>query len=353
MALFALGLATPIRAGIYIPGEEPELVGKDGTVQELPFDQFRLRHEELKAIPIPTPESAMRKAYLKRRAELESRPPDRLPVQDLVSLGECEARLGDRDKSFSAYRLAASREPENFLAQSGLAAIHLMRGELRDARLTQFRAERLRPAELPAMTKAQTAWMLRVEKLLGQLLRERLLEFNQKTPLQTLTVDDLFGVQFVGPSGDYEAGSIAAEQKEKLPGDAVAIVQQLVLWFPHDARLLWLLGELYNANGQIREALDIFKQCMDRGFRTDALKEHPIVLRDKIEQIAAAEKQKQIEEEQKQFNKHPEILWVVGGLGGVAIVLLVLWQVRIFWRRAAAKRARKIDAARDSWSAPG
>jgi tetratricopeptide (TPR) repeat protein len=307
----------------------------------------------LKAILIPAPESALRKTYLKRQADLESRPLERLSVNELISLGECEARLGDRDKSFSAYRLAASKAPDDFLAQSGLAAIHLMRGELRDARLTQFRAERLRPAELPSMTKAQTAWLLRVEKLLGQLLRERLLESNQKTPGQALTVDDLFGVQFVGPSGKYEAGTLAAEQKAKLPADAVALVQQLVLWFPNDAPLLWLLGELYNANGQIREALDIFKQCMDRGFRTEAIKEHPLILRDKLEQLAAAEKQKQIEEEQKQFSKHPEILWAVGGLGGAAIGLLVLWQIRIFWRRAAAKRARKTGAARDSWSASG
>jgi tetratricopeptide (TPR) repeat protein len=335
MAFVILAAASPVYAGLYVPGEEPELVARDGKAIEMPFDQFRLRLAELKAIPVTPPDSPLRKAYLKRRADLESRRLERLSVQEMISLGECQVRLGDLNNSFFTYHLAVTREPRNFLAQSGLAAVRQMRGELREAYEAQIEALMLRPSELPGMTKAQTAWMLRVEKVFGELQRGRIKELLEKTPLQQLSVDNLFRVQFVGPSGGYEAGTIAPDEKAKLPADAVAVVQQLILWYPFDARIYWLLGELYNANGQMREALAIFKECMDRGFRPEPLKEHPLIVEEKLKQIAAADKQKQIEEEEKQFSKHPEILWAVGGIGGIAILLLVLWQVRIFWRRAA------------------
>jgi tetratricopeptide (TPR) repeat protein len=152
-----------------------------------------------------------------------------------------------------------------------------------------------------------------------------------------LTVDDLFGVQFVGAGGAYEAGAIAPDQKSKLPADAFAIVQQLVLWYPFDARLYWLLGELYNANGRMREAFAIFDECLySRNFKADQLKEHKQIVEEALARLSEAEKQKQIEAEQKDFSKHPEILWAVGGIGGVLISLLVIWQVGIFWRRATS-----------------
>lgn len=335
MALISLAAVSPVHAGFYVPGEEPELVTKDGSAQELSFDQFRLRLAELKSIPVPNPESAARKKYLERLAQLPARPLEQLSVNDLLVMGECQVRLANPNQAFFAYHAAANKDPRNFLVQSGFAAVLQMSNEPLQARQAQIDALSLRPKNLPGMTEAQTTWLLRVEKAFGNLQRGRLREFREKTPLNQLTVDDLFGVQFVGPGGAYEAGTIAPEQKAKVPADAVAVVQQLILWFPFDARIYWLLGELYNANGQMREALTIFKECMDRGFRTEPLKEHPLVIEEKLKQVADVERQKQIEEEEKQFSKHPEILWTVGSVGGVAILLLVLWQVRIFWRRAA------------------
>ena len=44
--------------------------------------------------------------------------------------------------------------------------------------------------------------------------------------------------------------------------DAVAIVQQLLLWFPTDVRLYWLLAELYAAEGDIDAANTIFDECV-------------------------------------------------------------------------------------------
>ena len=65
-------------------------------------------------------------------------------------------------------------------------------------------------------------------------------------------LDALFPrVHFVGPSGQYESGMLAAEQWANMPADALTIVKQLVLWFPHDSRLKWLLAELLNAGNDI------------------------------------------------------------------------------------------------------
>ena len=63
------------------------------------------------------------------------------------------------------------------------------------------------------------------------------------------SLDNLFPrVRFVGPSGEYEPGLLAADQWTNLPADALTIVSQLVLWYPHDNRLYWLFAELLNTH---------------------------------------------------------------------------------------------------------
>ena len=59
---------------------------------------------------------------------------------------------------------------------------------------------------------------------------------------------------WVGPSGAYEAGALAADQWPRLPAEAMNLVTQLVLWLPHDNRLYWLLAELVNVNGDFSTA---------------------------------------------------------------------------------------------------
>src|SRR4029079_19683820 len=65
----------------------------------------------------------------------------------------------------------------------------------------------------------------------------------------------LFGdVKFVNVAGAYEPGNLGPTERQKLPKDAVAIVQHLLLWAPGDTSLYWLLGELYAADGQLEDA---------------------------------------------------------------------------------------------------
>src|SRR5262249_29644352 len=90
-----------------------------------------------------------------------------------------------------------------------------------------------------------------------------------KPPPENELPDRLWPVNFVNDAGAYEPGKLAAAEKAKLPGgdfaEAIATVQQLVLWFPFDVRLYWLLGELYAAKGDVSSALDIMNECVDSG----------------------------------------------------------------------------------------
>ena len=79
-------------------------------------------------------------------------------------------------------------------------------------------------------------------KLIRLRSRERPPAFGRPSPLGS-DVEPLFEggtpptrVHFVGDSGKYEAGSIARAEKAKLPPDAVEIVEQLLIWLPHDER---------------------------------------------------------------------------------------------------------------------
>jgi tetratricopeptide (TPR) repeat protein len=106
------------------------------------------------------------------------------------------------------------------------------------------------------------------ETFFRKLLELRRRELMRKTPVSNQSVDALFGtakepLRFVGESGGFEPGKLAQKERAKLPPDAVEIVQQLLLWMPDDRRLQWLLAELYNAQGDIVAARQIFKELGD------------------------------------------------------------------------------------------
>src|SRR5262249_40359533 len=124
--------------------------------------------------------------------------------------------------------------------------------------------------------------------------------------------DDPFRVAIEG--AEYKAGSIADSERKKLPKDAMAIVQQLVLWHPQDARLYWLLGELYNADGDIESALKILDHCsFNMGYSNPTLLKHRQVLQqasaaqatqraaelERARQTAAEKKQREEDDQRK------------------------------------------------------
>ena len=120
---------------------------------------------------------------------------------------------------------------------------------------------------------------------------------------------------------------------KKLPDDAIAVVQQLLLWLPDDTRLYWLLAELYNADGAPATAARIFDECMDsRGFQTKQLGEHRRLVKE-----ALASQQAAAPDDSKSWTRHPEAFWIVGGVLAIPLMLLVFWQVREIRRRLTGK----------------
>jgi hypothetical protein len=148
-------------------------------------------------------------------------------------------------------------------------------------------------------------------------------------------VDALFPVRFIGPSGAYEAGTIADAERAKLPADAVTVVQQLLLWFPEDSRLLWLLGELYNAQGDLSSAGAVFEECVwSRKYDSPTLREHRRIVKEELTARAVAEAARAAEAKPPERLLPDQItLWTVGGISGAILVALGWWQVREVIRR--------------------
>jgi hypothetical protein len=73
---------------------------------------------------------------------------------------------------------------------------------------------------------------------------------KSKPPIPDLVPD----VLFTTPEGETIRYWQSAGEAKKLPADAVAVVQQLLLWAPWDDRLLWTLAEVYFAAGRVRDA---------------------------------------------------------------------------------------------------
>src|SRR5262249_19700703 len=127
--------------------------------------------------------------------------------------------------------------------------------------------------------------------------------------------------------GEYEPGKLAAAEREKLPKDAVAQVQQLVIWLPHDTRLYWLYGELLNAEGDVKAARDVFAECVDtRRYNAKALLEHRQILNSAAEETTADDAKVSWLPEQWQ-------LYLVGGAAAGLVLALVYFQVRELRRR--------------------
>jgi hypothetical protein len=148
-------------------------------------------------------------------------------------------------------------------------------------------------------------------------------------------------MRFVGESGQYEAGVLAARERSKLPADAIAIVQQLLLWLPEDTRLYWLLGELYNAAGDTDAARRILEDCVDnRRFEGHELRAHRQIIRESAPKSGLL-LEPEVEAPAKAPESTPAADWLpdagkliaVGGIAAVVIAFLLYLQVRELRRR--------------------
>ena len=90
-------------------------------------------------------------------------------------------------------------------------------------------------------------------------IRLRWDESKRKPPPEDELPDAIFPVNFANVAN----GALVSSEQAKLPADALATVQQFVLWFPHDPRLYWLLAEIYAAKGEFAAARKIMNEGAD------------------------------------------------------------------------------------------
>jgi tetratricopeptide (TPR) repeat protein len=325
-------------AGIYNTAEPPmgPSVTKQG-VEPIPFTHLRQDVlVDLLQLAVPQPEAPIRKNYIARRDALKVKGQRGvLTTEEQVNLSAYLLRLREYGEAIELLRSLAARERRNFMVYANLGTAYQLVGEGKQAQEYLLSARDVMPREWPGTSPEQLAWYRRAEEYHYKLVRLR----NQEARAQAGgkmqppdNLDDLFGVQFVGESGAYEAGKLAAAEQEKLAKhpDAVAIVQQLVIWLPDDTRLYWLLGELFNAQGDMAAAERIFEDCVwSRRFDASLLREHRQVL------LEALPRPEPPPPPGEWAPSRSQLIGVVGA-AGLLVSVLAYWQVREFRRRRSS-----------------
>jgi tetratricopeptide (TPR) repeat protein len=263
-----------VGAGLYPTDEKiPFSVRNDGNAAELSFGfdppgQFNLLMDRLADLGDINPNrkvaNPVRQEALNRIAKKQSDPNVARDPEQLAGLAADLIRTRQVDVAVNLLAPHSRSRTPDFRVLASLAHAHALRGEWTEA-VRWHESARLDtdfPRELPGATPEQVGWLRKVE--FDYYPRWLLIHKQEAERRLSPTEEDvfpLFPVQWVNEQGVYEPGKLAESERAKLPADAVAIVQQLLLWNRDDTRLYWLLGELYAANGRLREAEIIFDQC--------------------------------------------------------------------------------------------
>lgn len=240
LLMFIPSVAT---AGLHYSGER---------TAELPsqWSGFLIDHRNLRSIgfekPGNLPPSPLRDQYLAALKKLDALAD--LSADQLADEGALYVRLGKPEKAIELLRPAARQFPDHFRIAANLGTAWHLAGDLEQAAVHLEDAARLAPEQFRDAER----------------LHLKLVKLRQKEgrALKLDAVDDLFGAKYVGESGNAEAGTIAAGEMKKLPANAAALIQQLALWLPADGRLLWQVGEIANAFGDVRTAAAILDGCV-------------------------------------------------------------------------------------------
>lgn len=279
------------------------VVGDSSGIHPLPFEEFyrrlgilmNLRDERLREGQV----NPDRQAFLQRVQQWGQRPASSgqevaMRATDLIRLGKSDAAL-----NLLSSRLRDPR-PDYFVAIV-LGHVYAERGDWKSA--LRYHQEGLLdarfPAHVPGLNEWQRQWWEKLDRdYVPHYYRLRLHEAEQrqgKTPAELARLAEeeqvlglfplpglpgrgqvqVYGLispgdhvenlmeplRFVNDKGEYEPGRLADSERAKLPADALAIVQQMLFWYPSDTRLFWLLGELYAAEGNVDAAYRIFDAC--------------------------------------------------------------------------------------------
>jgi tetratricopeptide (TPR) repeat protein len=334
----------PSAGGLYNLAEPPPGPGiTTKEIRAIPFSDFRGQLVEWIQLGNNQVSSPKRKQYEGRRHDLMTRMQSgQITLTEKIDLSAYFIRLKEYDKAIKLLTELAAQERDNFFVLANLITAHQLAGQWDRAVSYLAQIKGRGPTDWQALTKEQMDWFTRVEKVHYELVRERYRESQTQARGQKSApaVDNLFGVRFVGDSGDYEAGKLAAVEQAKLPKDALAIVQQLLVWFPEDTRLYWLLGEVLNAQGNIADAATVLDECRDsRRFDAPDLLAHRRILREALAQPSALQPEGPAGSDAvtpSWFAEHRPIA-IGGGIAGLVVIFLLFLQIQVIWRRLRSK----------------
>jgi hypothetical protein len=210
----------PAQAGLYYSGE---------VIADLPaqWRGFLPDHRTLRLLAVPKTSHPLRDAYLAERDRLTKLASERpLTADEAADLGALQMRLGQPSEALAVLRAAQAKFPDHFRIAANLGTAWQLNGDLDQASLALRQAVALAPPK-HGPTESQHL---------------KLVALRRAEPRGSQKLDRLF--------------------EERPPTDAVAQVQQLALWLPADGRLLWQLGELAHAHGDVRTAAAILDGCV-------------------------------------------------------------------------------------------
>lgn len=283
LAVACLGMASSFithstsQASLYHT-EEPGLTlaaNDDGVGEALPFDEFRRRLAVLANVANSDPNAddrvrEDRKRVLDRVNHLKhiSNP----SWQETVSLALDVMHLGQSTQGVLDQLIPLARLRPNYYVLTTLAHLYgSAEGDWANAinYLETALLDYTPPPPVSGLTTGQQKWQVRLDReYLLPLFRLNLREADPRyrpnpetdTGLPLFRSPDGEPVRFVDETGEFTPGRLAEAEREKLPSDAVAIVQQLLLWFPGDSRLYWLLADLYAVQGDLSWADKLYDE---------------------------------------------------------------------------------------------
>ncbi len=380
-----LAIAQPVSAGYYTSIDMPEETrwSRDykGVFENVLINLGNISANDLKL----GGDSPMRRRYILMETLGRDGTANLKTLEQKLNYSAVLIRRGKAYEATQVLLPLSKEHSNNFLVWSHLATANFLSGnpDFRDkAPLQLEQAISLWPTRMEEVEPALQKYLVlakldsdvelerfrKIESYLHKLMRHRVRQDRLAKAGKPLEdgLDPIFldednkdekkPVRFLSEDGKFEVGRIAPAEKKKLPGDAIEIVEQLLIWMPTDQRLAWLLAEVFNAsvadcpvgderNNMIRSTHRAFKKM-------DSLENPPSfapAIRSRIDALsAAAEKLPEPNMiDPKKFgididkpDAGPSLSdtdwWRALGVGfitGLAVGMFAIWQIQEMRRR--------------------
>ncbi|MCS7161609.1 MAG: tetratricopeptide repeat protein [Gemmatales bacterium] len=306
------------------------------------------------------PASALREQALKKISSLAQRP-DALTADDFVDWSGWLIRLiavNGRPTLEEARRIldrGRARYPRDYRLAAHLATVYQLSGEYdRALALTQEALESAPPA-----ARDGERYHLRL------IVQRRIQDQERRTgrlAKEEAVLDDLFGQRWwehsplpwpgaFGPREKPTPLPLASSPSQPPPADAGVVIQQLLIWFPFDGQLWWLLGEYLVAVGEWNHAATAFQTAGDlrlggrvfRQRRTLVLEQAERARREAaapiLPELPSSDPAEELAQPVPLWSRFGWPAWTLLICGGAILLMLAAWQVQI-WTRRLWRRCR-------------